>query len=219
MESVVVKPIELFPRKRAQLPTGPLSFAYKRVKKPELEGSTFKLPTAVEGAKLFILRNGQEFLYSDENVFFVGGSDDGHPFLFEVEWDVYNNLQELGEEEFYRSLVPQIIQRWEERTNTVHIRRQELYILALSLSWQDIADYSLLVNSWEGPLENQEIINGQTILGTNHRFFGRFIQLKSDEEGLYLIASGTLQTPDYPALDLSGLHLITPTPFRCSSDA
>lgn len=183
---------------------------YMPVHVPMREGAVITLPNYCED-EFFPLQQGRQFLFRKNGRCWFGGTDE-LPFLAEVRQEAFEDFKNDGEDGFYDSLRPDLIDEMESELDVETKRQGDIFALPLPLySWKGFRDPIFrLVCGGVQPAEDDKgkVIETTNIFTTRHILKdGRFHSFQRGQTPV-MIADGLLTAPDHEPLRLQGPHLL-----------
>ena len=198
---------------------------------PSVEEGVIIVPLPYEGMVAYPLDDGQQMLVYNQTydrTFYIGIDDDA-PFAVELDSDRWDNFLSGGEDEFYASLKPDIIARFEEYWGVKAVRQGNVWAVPVPGTWDAIEAYHartgrtqvLYVDVESG--EEDDVFQNGHVLKSGGRS-ADYVRLPADgdwggsdhltvdlDDDVAVVATGVLVTSDHPDLVMDQPHILAPT--------
>jgi hypothetical protein len=170
---------------------------------PCRENEIITLPKK-HNVELFMLKEGQQFLYVAGNDVFFGGTEES-PFLARLKLEAVAPLWQHGEEAFFEGLKPANIVRLERYYRRQAVRQGDIFAMPLQANWKSIGIVMTLIDhtAFPEPAAPRNVTDCN-LFGTRHTMSGLALLLTNN----LVLFEGTLSAPDHSARTLKGIHLM-----------
>lgn len=174
-----------------------------------------------EISEVHILKNDSQalaVLKRGQIIFF--GQDDGHPFVAGISKNAFMAFKSAGENAFYEALKPWSMRILSSLTTTPILRQGDIWAIRIADSWKNIGDSIVAFRIAKKYKKREE--DDMPIFRTRHRLTGASQRILIEkgrrksrtkrtviEVAEVMIASGKIEAPDHPVLNLAdGIYAI-----------